>query len=74
MTAKSDNEKRKFYTVNEVVALIDNTVTKAQIYRMIEKNEIPAKRLGNKILVDAKWIHNFIDSPCKKSKSVSRSV
>ncbi len=68
MTAKPDNENRKFYTVNEVVALIDNTVTKAQVYRMIDRNEIPAKRLGSKILVDARWLNDFINSPCKKTK------
>ena len=68
MTAKPDNENRKFYTVNEVVALIDNTVTKAQVYRMIDRNEIPAKRLGSKILVDVRWLNDFINSPCKKTK------
>lgn len=64
-----ENKQRRYYTVDEVYDLIDHTVTRTQIYRMVSRKEIPAKRMGNRILVDAHWVHDFLDAPYDRASS-----
>ena len=59
---------RKFYSVTEFHELIGEAVSKVQVYRMIRRGEIPAKYLGEKILIPAVWVDNFMDmSNCSNS-------
>ena len=69
MNEKKENKQRRFYTVDEVCEIIDNTVTRTQIYRMVGRKEIPSKRIGNRILVDAQWVRDFIDAPYDSASS-----
>ena len=62
VTEMKEEKQRKFYTVDEVYDLVDHTVTRTQLYRMVGRKEIPAKRIGNRILVDAQWVNNFLNS------------
>jgi excisionase family DNA binding protein len=62
-----ENKQRRFYTVDEVHDMIDRTVTRTQIYRMVSRKEIPAKRIGNRILIDAHWVNDFLNAPYDKT-------
>ena len=52
---------KKFYTVTEFHELIGDVVSKAQVYRMIRKCDIPVKYIGQKVLIPAVWVDNFLD-------------
>ena len=57
------NEK-KFFTVREFHQAIGGIVTRSQIYRMIQNGEIPVRRIGNKVVLSADWVNNYINIPC----------
>ena len=52
---------KKFYTVTEFHELVGDVVSKAQVYRMIRKGDIPVKYIGQKVLIPAVWVDNFLD-------------
>ncbi len=67
--------EKLFYTVNEFHELLGGSVTKSFIYKMIDKGEITIRKFGNKILIPAAWVKEFISEPgtrvrkvCKKEK------
>lgn len=55
--------QKVFYTVDEFHRAIGGIVTKTQIYRLIHKGKIPARRFGSKVILSAKWVEAFIDEP-----------
>ena len=59
---------KRFYTVSEFHELIGEAVSKVQIYRMIRRGEIPAKFFGQKQLIPAAWVDNFLDDSAYTSK------
>ena len=60
--------EKKFFTVNDFHAELGGIISKGMIYLMIEKGEIPAKRIGNKIVLPAGWVHQFINDISSYSK------
>lgn len=63
---------KHFYTVNEFYELLNGSVTKSFIYKMIDNGEVPGRRFGNKILIQGEWVNNFINTPCTRVRRVVR--
>lgn len=55
--------KKLFYTVDELHNLMTDTVSKATIYYLIKQGKIPSKRLGEKPLIPAAWVDDFLYTP-----------
>lgn len=62
MTQKNE-QKRFFYTVDELYQLMTGTVSKATIYYLIKQGRIPSKRFGEKPLIPAAWVDDFLYTP-----------
>lgn len=65
--------KRKFYTVSQLAEYLgDDVISKGAVYSMIKKGEIPSMQLGDRILIPAQWVDNFMETAnnlvavCKK--------
>ena len=44
---------RRFYTVSQLHDELSDVVSKGQLYRMINRGEIPVRKIGTKIVVPA---------------------
>lgn len=64
--------EKKFYSVNEFYDLFGGSVTKSFIYKMIDNGEVPGRRFGNKILIQAEWVNAFINTPCARISKVRK--
>ena len=64
MNRTTQDKRRRFYTVDEFWELVDRTITRTQIYRLVNQNVIPAKRIGKRILIDGTWVNEFLNGPC----------
>ena len=56
--------KRKFFSVGEFYQEMGGIITKGQIYKMIKAGEIPTRKIGNKVVLSADWVHAYINQPC----------
>lgn len=55
--------KRKFYTVSQLAEYLgENVISKGAVYSMIKKGEIPSMQLGDRILIPAQWVENFMET------------
>lgn len=54
---------RKFFTVSQLVTYLgDGVISRGTIYLMIKKGEIPTVRIGERILIPASWVDQFINN------------
>ena len=56
--------KKKFFSVSEFYQEMGGIITKGQIYKMIKSGEIPTRKIGNKVVLSADWVHAYINQPC----------
>ena len=62
---KERNEvKKRFYDVKDFVSLLDGVITRSQVYKMIADGQIPARRIGKKIVLSADWVNAYLNMPC----------
>lgn len=55
--------KRKFYTVAQLTEYFgDEVISKGAVYSMIKKGEIPSVQLGERILIPAQWVEDFMEN------------
>lgn len=56
-------KERKFFTVSQLVGYLgDGVISRWTIYLMIKKGEIPTVRIGERILIPASWVDQFINN------------
>lgn len=53
-----EEDIKKFWNVKELARYLG--VSKSLIYARIEKSEIPAKRIGARILIPASYVKSFL--------------
>lgn len=54
-------KERKFFTVAQLIEYLGNgVISKGSIYMMIRKGEIPTVRIGERILIPATWVEQFM--------------
>lgn len=69
--------KKKFYSVRDLHEALGGYITVQQIYRMIDKGEIPVRSIGGRIAIDGNWARAYVDAPCVcngKNKKVAPSA
>lgn len=59
----NEKPRKLFVTVTEFHEMIGGVITRVQIYRMINNGEIPVRKIGNKVLLSAEWVNNFLNTP-----------
>lgn len=59
-------KERKFFTVSQLIEYFGNGVIgRGSIYLMIKKGEIPTVRIGERILIPATWVEQFMLNAAK---------
>ena len=59
-------KERKFFTVSQLIEYFGNSViSRGTIYLMIKKGEIPTVRIGERILIPATWVEQFMLNAAK---------
>jgi excisionase family DNA binding protein len=54
-------KERKFFTVSQLVDYFGNgVISRGSVYLMIKKGEIPTVRIGERILIPASWVEQFV--------------
>lgn len=67
-------KKKRFYTVKEFHAELDNVITRTQIYRMIQAGQIPVRKIGTKIVIPADWVDAYLNAPAVAVKIVKETA
>ena len=67
--AKNETTKRLYYTVDELYQLLTGCVSKQSIYYQIKVGKIPEKRFGEKPLIPASYVEDFLYGPVKVSRN-----
>ena len=57
------NMDKKFYTVQEFFELTGHAIAKNTIYKYIRDGKIPAKRFGDRHLILASFVNEFMNNP-----------
>ena len=57
------NMDKKFYTVQEFFELTGHAIAKNTIYKYIRDGKIPAKRFGDRHLILASFVDEFMNNP-----------
>ena len=68
------DDGKKYYTVMDLYHALDGFVTRQQIYRMIDKGEIPTRTIGGRIAIDGDWARNYVNAPCVCSKKEKKQA
>ena len=72
---KNLNEnKKRYFTVNEFREEIGSVVTRQQVYRMMNAGLIPYRRIGNKVVIDGDWVRAYVAMPCVCMKKVKSNA
>lgn len=59
-------KERKFFTVAQLVEYFGNgVISRGSIYLMIKRGEIPTVRIGERILIPATWVEQFMLNAAK---------
>lgn len=59
-------KERKFFTVSQLIEYFGNgVISRGTIYLMIKKGEIPTVRIGERILIPATWVEQFMLNAAK---------
>ena len=59
-------KERKFFTVSQMIEYFGNgVISRGSIYLMIKKGEIPTVRIGERILIPATWVEQFMLNAAK---------
>ena len=54
-------KERKFFTVAQLVEYFGNgVISRCSVYAMIKKGDIPTVRIGERILIPASWVEQFV--------------
>ena len=54
-------KERKFFTVSQLVDYFGNgVISRGSVYLMIKKGDIPTVRIGERILIPASWVEQFL--------------
>lgn len=64
---------KRFYTVKDFHRELGGIISVTQVYRMIEKGEIPVRRIGDKLVIPAAWVDNYINAPAVAIKKVKQA-
>lgn len=65
-TISAKSTKKLFYTVGEFYKLLAGCVSKNAIYYQIKIGKIPSKKFGEKPLIPASYVEDFLYSPVVK--------
>lgn len=61
------SSERRFYTVKQFSEYIGTDIlSKASIYMMIRRGQVPVVQANKRILIPAKWVHQFCNSAAYK--------
>ena len=52
--------KKNFYTIDDFAKEVDGCLAKSTVYRYVKQGVIPSKKLGNKILIPATYVKDFL--------------
>lgn len=56
-------KERKFFTVSQLVEYLgQGVISRGTIYLMVKKGDIPTVRIGERILIPASWVDQFINN------------
>lgn len=59
-------KERKFFTVSQLIEYFGNgVISRGTIYLMVKKGEIPTVRIGERILIPATWVKQFMLNAAK---------
>lgn len=59
-------KERKFFTVSQLIEYFGNgVISRGTIYLMVKKGEIPTVRIGERILIPATWVEQFMLNAAK---------
>lgn len=59
-------KERKFFAVSQLIEYFGNgVISRGSIYLMIKKGEIPTVRIGERILIPATWVEQFMLNAAK---------
>ena len=59
-------KERKFFTVSQLIEYFGNgVISRGSVYLMIKKGEIPTVRIGERILIPATWVEQFMLNAAK---------
>ena len=59
-------KERKFFTVSQLIEYFGSgVISRGSIYLMIKKGEIPTVRIGERILIPATWVEQFMLNAAK---------
>lgn len=54
-------KERKFYTVSQLIEYFGSgVISRGSIYLKIKRGEIPTVRIGERILIPASWVEQFV--------------
>ncbi|MCR5224544.1 MAG: hypothetical protein K6C34_00510 [Alphaproteobacteria bacterium] len=54
------DEKRNFYTITEVLQILDNTISRTQLHKYIQNGKIKTVAFGSKKLIYADWVNDLL--------------
>lgn len=61
------SHEKRFYTVQQFSDYIGTDIlSKASIYLMIRRGQVPVVQANKRILIPAKWVYQFCDSASYK--------
>ena len=70
---KGGKMEKIFYTVKDFHEKLGGVITRSQVYKMIEKGDIPTRKIGSKIVIPASWVDAYVNAPCVVTKRVGTS-
>ena len=50
----SDDQQRRVYTMNELVAMLEGKLGRTSIYEAVRRGDIPSLKIGSRYLIPAK--------------------
>ena len=58
------SDEKKFYELDELrVEVFQNKISRAHIYNMVKKGDIPAVKVGRRLLVPSWYVNKLLHSP-----------
>jgi len=64
---------KRFYTIAQLHEELEGIISKGQVYRMVNRGEIPVRKIGNKLVVPAAWVNDFLNAPAVAMKNDNAS-
>ena len=65
---------KRFYSVKDFHRELGGIISVTQVYRMIDRGEIPVRKIGDKIVIPADWVQNYLNAPAVAIKKVKQVI